>query len=478
MDLVDPQGTSRPVQLTVSGTDWQGTAELPELIPGRHRLYPKTGSGALLEPGFFFFDLAIPAQKRPFALCMTYDIPDDIRANYYSPERLTRQFQQLSDCGIRRLYWIDYPPYKEFSSFWDWAGVPGYSARTFREFGDILPAAARTGKQLGFDFMGVFKPFDLGFSGTWGNPPDNPRKRLQMGLVQDFDRSCLCAWPEIARHQEWTIQANSAWQAPCQYPVQQLTVYSAEPIPSLRKANIRLWVSKDNVRFSRHTGEFRVRQGVARRPNFRWTPAGKVREAGSQKNWFLQISGLNIMHPFLAVEVVGKDLRATNQTFLFMEALDRNGREAPITLSTAGDHHKGLVFGDKWSWANHREDIVDTFTWQNRPLGIAFAERPNLPTVLEPSYPGVRALWLTQVERILKTEADGVDIRTLCHHNVCLSWLLFAFAPAVRDAFRQRFGRDVQATDEDYERDGQKADDALEITVGLLHMIRIIFYRH
>lgn len=451
LELVDPQGTPHPLSVTMERNTWAAAVDLPELIAGRYRLYPKAGSSALLEPQFLFFDLNPPAGKRPFALCMTYDIPDDLRANAYSPERLQSQFRQLHACGIRRLYWVDYPPYKEFMSFWNWASDKRFASESYRRHGDLLPLAAKISKQEGLGFMGIFKPFDLAFTGPQPQPK-TAREATRLGLVKDIDERYVCAWPEIANHQECTIQTNTAWRKSFRYPVQRLTIYSAEPLPTLRKADIRLWVSKNNARFSRYTGRFSVRQGTLQRPHYRWTTAGKVREPGVQRQWFLEISGLNLKTPFVGIEVAGKAIRAVNRTFLFMEAMDAENRETPLTLGTSGDTGNGFEFGNRWGWTNMNEDIIDTFTWQNRPLGIMFAERPNLPTILEPAYPEVRALWLKQVERILKSEADGVDIRTLCHHNVCPSWLLFAFAPAVRDEFRRRFGREVEAKPEDYER--------------------------
>jgi hypothetical protein len=55
------------------------------------------------------------------------------------------------------------------------------------------------------------------------------------------------------------------------------------------------------------------------------------------------------------------------------------------------------------------------------------------------------------VRRILDSGVDGIDIRTIGHHNCASSYLACAFAPSVREAFRARHGREVTATDADYE---------------------------
>jgi hypothetical protein len=72
--------------------------------------------------------------------------------------------------------------------------------------------------------------------------------------------------------------------------------------------------------------------------------------------------------------------------------------------------------------------------------------------LLEPTFEGARQIWLKHVQRILDTGVDGIDIRTIGHHNGTESYLKFAFAEPVRAEFRRRFGREVNPTDGDYER--------------------------
>ena len=53
---------------------------------------------------------------------------------------------------------------------------------------------------------------------------------------------------------------------------------------------------------------------------------------------------------------------------------------------------------------------------------------------------------------IFDSGVDGVDIRTIGHHNCVNSYVKYAFAEPVRSAFRERYGREVEAAPEDYER--------------------------
>jgi len=104
------------------------------------------------------------------------------------------------------------------------------------------------------------------------------------------------------------------------------------------------------------------------------------------------------------------------------------------------------------SWANKSTRMLDEFVWGRGVHGLTFQRHPNLPTLLEPACEDARAVWLWHVRRILATEADGVSIRTLCHHNNVMDYMMYAFAEPVREAFRSLYGREVTPSWEDSER--------------------------
>lgn len=244
------------------------------------------------------------------------------------------------------------------------------------------------------------------------------------------------------------MAANPAWAKTADFPITRLRIYSNTPIPPEEAEEFTLWVSEDNHEYAPYDGPLAFAQGKVKLPHYRWTPAGKQREPGTRTQWYLEFSGLKLNAPFLAISA-NRDLNCTNQRFLFAEALDRNGREVPVLL-TLGSLQRGFTFGHKWSWQNYTEDVVDAFVWRGGALGLAFTERTSLPALIEPACRPAHTVWLKQVERILRAGVDGIDIRTLCQHHTCLSWLTYAFAEPVRREFRRRYGRDVQATPEDY----------------------------
>ncbi len=110
------------------------------------------------------------------------------------------------------------------------------------------------------------------------------------------------------------------------------------------------------------------------------------------------------------------------------------------------------MFWTRWpSWNNRTELLVERSSWRG-VLGMALKEEARVPELLEPTYPAVRDLWLARIRCMLESGVDGIDIRTLCHHNGVMSYLRLAFAPVVRETFASLYGRAPRPEPADYER--------------------------
>lgn len=444
LTLADPHDDRHPVAVTWEGQRWQGEVALPALA-GRYRLYPSLDGPC--EPGCIFLD--VPGERPPFVMSMTYDIPDDLRANYFDPERLATLLDAQRDIGISRVYWIEYPPYKDYPSLWRAVSDEKNTRQSFRRCGDLLTRATELCHERGMEIIAVYKPFDMGgFHIEGQRMTHNPARD---GLVQDIDGHILCALPEVAARPERWMAANPAWVRTTDFPITRLRLYADAPLPPARAEQFQLWTSTDNGAYAPYTGPARFCQCEMRRAHQRWTPAGPVNLTGSRRQWVLEWDGLELKDTFLAL-TSESDPGCANLRFSFAEALDRGGQSAPILLTRTGTPETGFTFNNTWSWANLTEDATEYFTWRGGALGLAFTERASLPAMLEPSMPGAQRFWLREVARLLHAGVDGIDIRTLCQHYVCLSWLQYAFAAPVREAFRQQFGREVTATPEDYTR--------------------------
>ncbi|HVF11199.1 MAG TPA: hypothetical protein VNA16_10370, partial [Abditibacteriaceae bacterium] len=444
LELSTPLGARLDCAVAVQGRQWNSTVELPETPPGHYRLMARV-DGKLVEPAELAFDIVAP--ERDFCAGMTYDPPMCVISNFYTPQRLREEMKLISSWGVRRLHWIEYP--HDWASFWEHELWAKNYARTVKECGDLLPCAVQQAHHNELEIFADLKVFDLGMNVFFD-------KRKTASTVQDMDGGFITVLPDIAAHQEWTMQANPAWQTTPKFPIRRLRVYSEEPIPEINARDVRLRVSRDNRTYKNYSGPLEVRQGVLRRPHYRWTPAGKIQEPGTARNWYLELSGLKLNALFAALQIEGEAITLTQRGFMLLEAEDANGNLAPLTMATTGHRdfkEAGYFFWKEWpGWANYTEPLVQRRKWCGNNLGMTFQEQPNMPSLLEPAYAGARDIWLARIQQILNAGADGVSIRTLCHHNGIMTWLKYAFAPAVCETFQSLYGREPQLTPEDYER--------------------------
>lgn len=444
MELVTPRGERRRLRLSVSGSTWKSEARLGVVECGRYRLCTSSVGGPV-EPAYISVDAPSRSRAKDFCLSVTYDPPMSVIANYYTPDRLARDMEIWADLGIRRIHWIEYG---ESPSFWNFQR-PGWAenyARTVRECGDFLGSAVRAAHRHNLELIADLKTFDLGFNCFFVDGDG-------VSTVEDLEKRHVCVIPEIAAHQEWTMQANPAWQRESSLPVTRLRLFSETPIPELSRPDIRLLTSEDNVRYRPYRKSFDLQQGTLRRPHLRWTPAGNVREKGGRKNWYVEFSGLELDRPYLAIQLGRDPLQICHQGYMLAEVWDASGEPVPLTLATNGNSKEGFYFWKGWSgWTNQSEAILQERQWDGRALGIVLREMPDMPTMLEPAYEGARKIWLGRIGKILRRGADGVDIRTYCHHNGPMSYLKYAFAQPVRETFQGLYGREPKAVPEDYER--------------------------
>ncbi|MCL5674834.1 MAG: hypothetical protein M1501_03715 [Candidatus Omnitrophica bacterium] len=422
-------------------------------IPGRYRIYVRAKK-QMVEPDFWFFDVTPvePYQKRRFRLAMTYDIPDNIRFNSFTPKRLDASFAQIEQCGIQRIYWIDYPQYTDFPTFWNFASDGRYARETFRACGDILNMAVNLSQKRNLEFIGIFKPFDLGFTGPYPHKLRIGRNSTARGLVKRIDNRFDVALPQIAQHPEWTMSSHPNWMQTFNLPVTKLTFRSERPIARVQPGEIQIWTSTDNQKYLPYTGPCHLVQGERRELNMAWTPAGLRTEPGSHRVWFIELSKLRVTTPFIAVNFVNNQIRLVNRRFAIITAKNKNDVNVPVSFAPGRNIRDGFVMNSPWSWQNYTEEIIDKTDWTCGVVGIVMTERPGLTTVLEPAFPEARTLWLNHVDRLLKAGVDGIDIRTLCHHNTTTSWLQFAFAEPVRRRFRELYNREIEPTPADYQR--------------------------
>lgn len=283
--LIDPGGTTvaqwRPRAM-------KDAARLPLARPlalrigGRYRLVLEGATQGVqpCEPEEFFFDH--PGRwRRAFHLQGTYDWPDNFMWGTYSPRDLQREMKWYGECGLKRVYWIDYKA-ESWTRRWKGWNTPALAPclqrvrRAERLFGeDFLFGAARAARKAGIEFFTVFKPFDF----LWDEP-------------------------FILKHPHCCIRRDPSTESVMSPAVGAIRLYQSDerPLP-FKPGQVKLWESRDNKRYTPVRGRFAAGECVVDRPESVWSPLGLQGTDRTRCARCLALSGINVQAPYLAVTV-------------------------------------------------------------------------------------------------------------------------------------------------------------------------------
>jgi len=443
MCLSGPTGEALPLSVKRNRGGWEGRANIPAGMCGRFRVH---NTGNRVEPDYVAVDLPPPAKKRKqFALSVLYDSPMCIISNHHTPGRLRYEMGIWKRLGLDRVHVQNY---SNWPSFWKQPVHQWHHnyAATAKACGCYFRAVIKAAKQAGLEAIGDHKVFDLGFN-CWFVGPDGK------STVEGIESRHMPVIPELAEHQEWTLQANPEWLREPAFPIRTIRLYSESPVPNLRKSDVRIRVSPDNRSFRTYTGAFQFSVREMRRRHKRWTPGGTVPTGGSAKNWCVELTGLSIRTPYVAIQLGRDPWSLWHRGYMVAEAVGADGEAAACTVATNGSSREGFYFWKGWmGWSNHNEPLLDRRSFPGHDFGLVFREMPNMPTLLEPAFPGARDIWLGRLRHSLSCGVDGVAIRTYCHHNGMMQYLKYAFAAPVCDEFLSRYGRVPRLCEEDYIR--------------------------
>ncbi len=445
---IDPLGREKSMTVAWNGTDWTATVRGAAVTAGRHHLLASLPNGKIIAPDTFPVDLIDPTPAdRASTVGVTYDFNVNLRrAPAYTTEALDAEFQLYADHGVGRLYWIDFnffPAFRKHSPL----GVQGE-----KQCGPFLPLAAKLAKRRGLDFYGIFKPFDLPVNakgtGPAALPPPVPAPRAgKQATVAERQAYALACNHDLA------VQRDPAIPRPPDGPIRRIAFFSLTRLPPVKRDTVRIWISDDNVSYRSYPGTFSVRQDRVRRPHRAWTAADNQPDSGSALNWRLVLDDLRIDAPYAAVTFTGSALRIRHRAHAIVEAYDDRG-EIAVIPALSGSHDQGFDFWTEWpSWANRSPRMLETLQWgATADAALTFRIPERLPSFYEPACEATHDLWLYAVDRLCTTEADGLSIRTLCHHKAAFDLLMYAYGPEVRTRFRREYGREPRYDAADAER--------------------------
>lgn len=402
-----------------------------------------------------------------FHLEVAVDLPDDLFYAPYTQAMLDQLFEEYASWGVRRCHWI----YDDKDNWWNYFFGPGYSnyLKTKENLGgDIFKAAVEAAHRQGIELYGIFKPFEMGYMlNTLGEGTPEAKERGRFGRIGGVISRCC---DHVIDHRELMTCRKPGAYGPSENDVfTRIELVSDQSAPAAFTAEqIRLFVSDDNNTYRPYDGPVQYDEIVEERVD------------GNAKNRpcrIMQLSGLEIRSPFLAIAVPGNAGSFGNTLGNLIHVYGDQGEEQRITLGIvprAGQldydiekatisNSKGLDFchfgieydnvaGTPSACLAGYDGIKEWFALDGKHgfIGVARGKDREAVAVMSPAFKETREWWLTWVKDILEAGADGVEIRVRNHHSH-LSWCDFGYEAPVRDEFLNRYGVDIWATD-DFDR--------------------------
>ncbi len=436
----------------------------------RHvRLY---GAGELPAPLY-----KIPPRKTDdFFLEVNVDFFDDLRHAPFTPAMFDRMFAEFESWGVRRCHWIYYGGRK--NGWWQFApnGVAANAARTVELSGEIFPAAVRAAHAHGIELIGMIKPFDMGFCHSYReNTPEAKEKgkvrRIggPLGWIADFP----------VKHPEFLMARKPEVWGPAKNATFSRIdlVKDDERTAAFGVRDIRLLVSDDNVIYRPYTGSMVREEVVEDYPVWEHASSGGRPTGANRHVRVMRLRDLDISQKYFAIAVDSRSRSFANTLINLIHVFGEKGEERRLTYGTAPRILDARVKVQGAASVASSSDFlsggVEFDVFRNgvntavRPgfngmesscmlddrdgfIAVAGGKERAAIAALSPSFPEVRAWWLSWVQDCLDAGADGIELRMRNHHD-SFTWAEFGFEPPVRDEFMVRYGVDLWKTD-DFDR--------------------------
>lgn len=424
---------------------------------------------------------ATPKQNNEYFLEAAVDFTDDLICAPYSAAMYDAYFAELAAWGTRRVHWI-FNGRREEGQLDNWPlGADVHAAETMDQVGELFEAACRSAHRHGLQIFAIFKPFDMGFALSYGEgtPEAKARGRLPriggpIGWITHF----------AAAHRELLMARRpGAFGEPENQVFQRIDLVKEDDGPAaISPQDVLLLVSDDNVTYRPYAGPIRRLETVEDYPLYAHTPSGPRPTAAMRRCRVIRLEGLQLTEKYTALVVRGNEKSFANRLLDLLHVYGEKDEEHRLTYAAqirSGDYHyaygkrnpfdgTGLEFdhypgsptaGSGGGFDGIRANFV--LDGGNGPAGaapvgvdgpytvLAFARGRERTTVaaLSPSFPETRQWWLSWVTDALDMGADGVEFR-MANHHADFAYGELGFEPPVRDAFLERYGVDIWATDE------------------------------
>lgn len=415
-----------------------------------------------------------------YPLEVTVDFNDDLMACAWTQETFNALFAELKSWGTRRVSWIDLGRARD--GYFDFAplNIGPHAEDTMREVGDIFTTAVETAHRHDIELIGLFKPFDMAIAGYTFPPHSEPA--LRHGRIHQIGGSTCWATHMAADNQDLVMARRpDAHGAARQKVWTRIDLVKEDDRPSeITAHDIRLLVSDNNEFFRPYDGPIKIIETIEDYPLYKTTPSGPRPDGHSRRARVIRLDQLQLCSPFVAIEVHGVRRSFVNTLLNLVHIYGAGGEETHFTYGLTprkADHMalfhqspaevQGESVGPQGGFEFNRYpgSPSSALTCSNDAIQLPLALDRGAPAyialargkdrgplaVLSASFPRTRELWLSWLEAMLDSGADGIDIR-LGHHHADFSWGEYGFEQPVRDEMLRRSGVDVWQTDDfDYE---------------------------
>ena len=396
--------------------------------------------------------------ERPFLLSALVDFPDDCQRFEFTEDLLAQLIDRLQWMGVRRVYWNYY-----HDGHWEWFKhykQEGGVIRTLDNLGDPMRAGRRLAHERGIEFFAVIKPYENGVSHA------KPKAVLAEEGVTGLPGigGCYHVEPWVLERPELRVRARQA-DLPRRLdetPVTRIQLRQKDMAPlRIRPQDLEIWTSDHNNGYSKRELEFDVTEGVDTCPRNVVDIDGEPVTGKGEEIRVLDITGLNLLDPFIAVTTGIEDGEGTftNTAVEMVRAFGPDDRPLPIMVAShkaiwrpqrdlrSGDLEYDTGLGSavvRLDVSNSAAEFKNILTYADDvPDGvIAFAKGRNryLSGSLCEGYPEVKAYWMDWVSDCIAAGVDGLDVRISCHSSWTDSPQIYGFNPPVAAEYERRYG--------------------------------------
>lgn len=455
-----------------------------------------------------------------FRLTATVDIPDDMTRGTITHKTLREMMSLLKSMGVSRVHWLYYGDIDADSLYCQniyHAHWCRYGPSTLEAIGEPLEAGVRAAHEAGLEIYGVYKPYYDGLSGTF--PDGSPEAVSVADPVYKRGGVLQVASNFLKRHPEFRLQTCSdAETSPRPFGrLQSLRIYSSNSQdPNLSAEHFRLWVSSRNYQYQLLDTDFTFSKGITAYPKTLYDYYGNVAIEAGSKVFTYTFSNLNIPYPYLVLECcppAGHQSVFLNAPQGMVELRDFQGNILPHLVANHAatwvnprdfrsyglEFDMGLgafpyYFDQGWGGTSTEEAFriykgEDFFEDAASVLfgratlggfiGLTLGKNAYAASSLCETYPEVREYWSGQVERILATGVDGVDIRISAHGALADDPDDFGYNPCVLDKIPSRIQENPDQLDETVRKiRGAAFSQFLRTTSTLCHSRKVALQAH